>query len=91
MWKRLCHEHVLQSHGVDKTNFQLTFIYGLEDFGNIVQCLDSNPKVSRSCAHLHHRLIVDPKLYSGSAGCQKAFVTSTLTRRWPSAFPAPFL
>jgi len=48
VWKRLCHEHVLQFHGVDKTNFQLALVYDWEDSGNIVQYLDSNPKVSRT-------------------------------------------
>ena len=48
VWKRLCHEHVLQFHGVDKTKFQLSLVYDWQDSGNIVQYLDSNPKVSRT-------------------------------------------
>jgi len=48
IWKRLCHEHVLRFHGVDKTNFQLSLVYDWQDSGNIVQYLDSNPKVSRT-------------------------------------------
>ena len=61
MWKRLCHEHVLQFHGVDRTNFQLALVYDLEDSGNIVQYLDSNPEVSRT------RLVSSPSSISTTA------------------------
>lgn len=47
VWKRLSHDHVLQFHGVDKTNFQLSLVYDWADHGNIMQHLDSNPRDSR--------------------------------------------
>ena len=67
MRKRLCHEHVLQFHGVDKTNYQpLALVYDWEDSGNIVLYPDSNSKVSRTRLVSSPSPIVDPKLYSSS-------------------------
>jgi hypothetical protein len=84
VWKRLSHEHVLPFYGVDTTNFQLALVYGWADSGNIVQYLDSHPKVSRT------RLVSSPP-FNSTAGrsltqnripsysrCLKGFSTFTL-------------
>jgi len=46
IWKRLVHENILPSHGVDTSIFQLALVYDWGHNGNITQYLGSHPDAS---------------------------------------------